>query len=63
MLIIFIPIFETVYDEEVTYETKYNHYWRYVYYSDHLWIDVGSWSEFFTIYPENEEEKKELAFG
>ena len=47
-LIIFIPIFENVYDEEVTYETKYNHYWRYVYYYNDNSIEYGGWEYDYT---------------
>ena len=48
LLIIFIPIFETVYDEEVTYETKYHHYWRYVYYYNDNSIEYGGWNYDYT---------------
>lgn len=37
-----------------------SYYWRFAYYPDYIWVDVGSWSEFFYIYPETEEEKKLL---
>ena len=45
-------------------EHKYkSYYWRYAYHPNFIWIDVGSWSEFFYIYPETEEEKELLKVG
>ena len=48
MLIIFIPIFETVYDEIVSYETKYHHYWRNVFYYNDNSIEYGTWNYDYT---------------
>ncbi len=43
MLIIFIPIFKSLYDKKVSYETKYHLYLRYIfYYNDNL-IEYRSW--------------------
>ena len=26
-----------------------SYYWRYAYHDTHIWIDVGSWSQFFEL--------------